>query len=555
MSTWDPTGSLDDTAAPDESTHADEQVRRRLMSDGAAWRERLPSTDALSERVRSLPARSAPHATTRSREDTAVIIQQPTSTPSGLDRPSVPPAPLPPPRAPWTGLRGVVAAVVALAVVAAFILALHSAPKTGVSVAEKPTATSAAPAATATPGSVQGTWSAVPGLTHLSGLPVIAPSDPSVVYLADSATLRRSDDAGATWRDLPSPAAFPAGSNVQWVDLFVSPSDTKTVFATVSVSKGNQAACSGVQDQHIGALARFSGFVPCNIQYVSRDGGQTWRRTKLVGMDGVVGTLNADAINAYHRYSRPPEPTPDGTLYDLAGFGPQAGSPRFSLVRSTDGGLTWQRADGDIVSKGLNLCDYAVSDADQTIYALVASSGCSWDVPPPIALWSSGDGGAHWQEQTLPRQGLEEGMVVSRGALYVALAVPSNQAHVGGGTLGPTNFAASSDGGRTWTSSPAQGLAASALGSGLALAGPGGGVFTTFNDPQAAAGQQPGTWLVLWSLGQPSWQSVTLQAPPMVNFAGLSLTTDKASGRVTLWVTSATYANQTTYYDVYRYTP
>ena len=70
-----------------------------------------------------------------------MIEQQPTSTPSSHDRTSLPPAPLSPPRAPWTGLRGVVAAVVALAVVAAFILALHAAPSTGLSAVKKPTAT------------------------------------------------------------------------------------------------------------------------------------------------------------------------------------------------------------------------------------------------------------------------------------------------------------------------------------------------------------------------------------------------------------------------------
>jgi hypothetical protein len=451
-----------------------------------------------------------------------------------------------------------VAVAAAVAVVALFVALLNSARPGGPSVGGHATSTTAIRPTPTGPSTRNSQWQPVAGLTTLASAPVIAPSDPRVVYLAGSdETLRRSDDDGATWHNLPLPAQFPQGATVQWVDLFVSPIHAQTVFVTAAVSLNNQPDCSAVKSTtYIGALARFSGYVPCNLQYVSTNGGQTWHHAQIDiqnnanGLSDVVGNLNGDAINIYP-YSAPPQAGVDGALYDFAWFGPQIGSPSYRVVRSTDGGLTWHAIDQDLQNAGLNACDYAVSDRDGTLFAVVASSGCSYDAPPPIQLWRSTDHGTHWTQAALPSQGLEEGMTVTNGTLYLALAVPSGQAHVGGGTLGPTNIYASTNAAHSWTTAPAKGVPTGALAFNPQLVGVGGAALISFDAPGSQSSSLP---LFTWLAGADSWHSGDVPPLMALNFARILVTRDGQSGVLTYWavVGAAGPNSNQAYYSVQR---
>src|SRR5262249_10581183 len=70
----------------------------------------------------------------------------------------------------------------------------------------------------------------------------------------------------------------------------------------------------------------------------------------------------------------------------------------------------------------LSICDFTATPTGATLFALTATpaSECSFDAPPPLALWRSDDAGLHWTRTTLPRQGLDEGMLVAGGTRYIA---------------------------------------------------------------------------------------------------------------------------------------
>src|SRR5262249_14058767 len=132
------------------------------------------------------------------------------------------------------------------------------------------------------PTSSQGTR-VVPGYYDVY-MPVIAPSDPQVIYkvaqvgqATPDLVLARSDDGGDTWKTF----ALPAGkANDQLFPyVYVSPLHPQYVFLLVD-TKQKYGDCTAVQSYAGGSspLAVHAGGPPCaaDTTYLSTDGGQHW---------------------------------------------------------------------------------------------------------------------------------------------------------------------------------------------------------------------------------------------------------------------------------------
>jgi hypothetical protein len=530
----DPTDSASDPR--------DDLVNARLLTDGAIWRDSLPTTATLLDRVQQLAAQAPAVApTTREREDTRVSQQpRPTLNVRQPTPPNIPPRPR------WTGAKGVIAAVAALAVVALFVVLLHGSHPTTTGPGPGPAAsTTSHGTPTAAPHNI---WTQPPALASLDSAPIMAAGDPQVIYLG-GAHLRRSDDFGAHWKTLPLPADFPANNGYTWVDVFVSPASPDTIFATANLQVGATCPTLAKQSGHIGAQAHLGGSVPCDLQWVSQDGGQNWQPVQ-VGVSGeLLGSATADRY-AGISYSAPPQQQ-GNTLFSLAGYGPEAAFPGYRIVKSADGGHTWSPVDSQLVNAGLQTCDYAADSASHALYAIVTTGNCSWDAPPQIALWASTDSGAHWSQVTLPRQGLAENMLVNGGTLYLALAIANNQAHVGGGSLGATGFFASRDGGHTWQASPATGIPAGNIAPFATISAYATGLLVPFSDSSSTAPTSGP--LYTWSYGANRWNLV---ATAPVNSVLYVLPYQRTPGdNPILWLAYQGYANNAPTYGLIEYVP
>lgn len=540
MSDADNLSGLGDDPTDKARDLRDAELEARIRTDGARWRDALPPTEALLAGVRQLSAMPHPPPPLfDSREDTRVsnrISAHQAAFSSG-------PAALHTPR---IGVRGVLAVLAALAIVAGFLGVLYSNhPSAGGSTPVSSPAHHATP--TPSPTVVpQNAWVQPPALSQLDAIPILAPSDARVIYLGGP-HLRRSSDSGATWQTLPLPSDFPANSGYNWDDVFVSPTSANTVFATAHVQVGATCPTLTKQSAHIGAQMLLGGSVPCDLQWVSQNGGQTWKPINVTISGRLLGS--ADALrHVSSTFSNAPQ-AQGSTLYSLAGYGPDAGFPGFRIVKSTDNGVTWSAVDAQLNQAGLNICDYAADSATKTLYAVASSQACSWDQPPPIVLWASTDGGAHWSRVTLPAQGLEEYMLVTSGTLYLAIAVTSGQEHVGGGTLGATNFFASKDGGHTWKTSPATGVVSGQFANSGTMAALGDGIVVPFLNSDGTA-----VPLYAWSFSAQRWNLVT--TAPVNNTLYLRAYRHVAgSTSEDIWLAYMGITNNTEVYALIEYVP
>jgi hypothetical protein len=206
--------------------------------------------------------------------------------------------------------------------------------------------------------------------------PAIAPSDPRVVYqtLARGiqqrlpAKLRRTDDGGATWHELPIPV--PA-AHVGHAGFLVSPLDAHTVFLTLIDTQAED--CPPGTAQPIGETAG----VLCWLQYSSIDGGAHWQATKLPAPGTLAPNLtnnSATALQASHGSDGQPR------LYTLLNCpGAQTCS---RLIVSADSGLSWRYADAPLLAAGAtSICATAADRQSTTAYAVTTAGkdcGCCW---------------------------------------------------------------------------------------------------------------------------------------------------------------------------------
>ncbi|MGA1997922.1 MAG: glycosyl hydrolase, partial [Bryobacteraceae bacterium] len=225
-----------------------------------------------------------------------------------------------------------------------------------------------------------GVWKSVDGGAHWNpvfdrqpvssiGSLAVAPSDPNVVYAGTGeGCLRgdisygdgvyRSNDGGKTWKNLG------LHDTRQIPQVIVDPRNPDIVMVA----------------------AMGHAFAPNQERGVFRstDGGQSW--TKVLYVDDRTGAtdLAFDPANprvvfaAMYQFQREP--------WTMTSGGPGSG-----LYRSTDGGVTWKRLQGNGLPEGvLGRIGVSVSGGDSSrVYALIeAEKG---------GLFRSGDGGDKWE--------------------------------------------------------------------------------------------------------------------------------------------------------------
>jgi photosystem II stability/assembly factor-like uncharacterized protein len=200
------------------------------------------------------------------------------------------------------------------------------------------------------------------------GAIAIADSNPNIIYVGSGeACLRgnishgdgvyKSLDAGKTWKNIGLRDSRHIGA------LIVDPHDPNRVFvAAVGHAYGPNAE-RGI--------------------FRSLDGGNTWQKVlfkddQTGGIDVVFDPHNSNTLFAamYQVIRRP---------WELISGGPGSG-----LYKSTDGGTTWKRLEGNGLPEGiLGRIGVSVSGADSNrVYALIeAKDG---------GLFRSDDGGEHW---------------------------------------------------------------------------------------------------------------------------------------------------------------
>lgn len=573
------TDTPDDGALPPDL----EPLHMRVLQDSALWRASLPGTDALARQVMSLSQRKPESRQLSYRLREELQMQDPT-----LQDTTFPEQPETAPARPANVMQhtarsragGLIAGGATLVIVAlfvAFFAVLPHARQTGRgSGLSSFHATAAATAGTTT--SRSGQWQPVASLTHTAGMPVISPVNSKVVYEIANGTVRHSADGGATWTNLPNPSDFPAGDTAQWMDLFVSPFSADTLWTTANLTNPNGAincpvgyptaytggdiARSG--GNLYGAISPRGGSIPCQVQNVSTDGGQTWKLVKL-SFAFMLGTAGSDAgvFSPYDPYSATPQIQGDQIhnphMYTLTSDGPLASSARSGHVAmSSDGGLTWQDASAQLTSMGLDICDVAAVGIGSTLFAVANANGCSIDGATAPSLWRSDDAGGRWHQVTLPADRFVIRLIAlgepSQPALYAQTAALSHS-HAANTAALPTDIFASTDGGQTWMHAPSQGVPAGIIGSGpMTVIGPDNSLVVPFFTLSNAA-NQPAYTFDKWHPDASAWVAMPHSSLSLYGIAQLQqLPVPYASGDATaFWLTvpdgsdpqSSTYSVET----------
>lgn len=388
-------------------------------------------------------------------------------------------------------------------------------------------------------GGPKGQWVSVGALA--GGLPAIAAEDPRVVYQVQGdeprddgkhIILRRSEDGGATWQTLPVPplqAQSHTGTTMPgWYRMTPSPLDPRTVFLTAAVPYPVRCPTwqPGARAYTGGRLA--SGFDQCSFVFRSTDSGEHWTQLHLP-----VGGMLSFAQEV-RPVSNDPVFYAQGTrLYSYDFSDTYSNMHDDRLVRSDDGGATWQPIDGPLLEQGQGVLDYVPTRTGATVFALATPDG----MDPPATLWRSDDAGATWRKVApMPFNGVSNMVVVLRPGggeplLYLATAVKAPTAF--GGT--DAAFVVSEDGGATWRQAPNGGKPANdvepsivgVLGDGSILA----------RSPAPSPSGPTVFMLHAWKDGDGAWRQVTT---PLEGDAVL-MVTPTGPGHDAIWAVVSFY--------------
>lgn len=326
----------------------------------------------------------------------------------------------------------------------------------------------------ATPAKLTGHWQAVPYLAKELTPPIIAPSDPRIAYelAAPSANgvahgMQRSDDGGATWHPLPTPAL---PGPLMDATIRVSPVDAHNVFLQVefgvqmtgSVGPGVPTlTCPGPlarvapTTQNNEMLSPLSNYGGCPALFYSTDGGDHWAASHLPLESILVYTnsswpmLDMNIVQAQgSRLYAAMQPIPNG----INPIGAR-------LMASGDQGATWQLADASLFSQAPAICDLAVAPQGTTLFALTADSDCYDSSQMSRTVWRSEDDGAHWNNMGMLPSPAQELFVAGGGndapPLLYASAIDSS------GAVTLSGVRVSANGGTTWQIAPTAGVPAS----------------------------------------------------------------------------------------------
>jgi len=517
----------DPTPAPDELMPPElREVEHLLDDDAIEWRVHVPDAEALSRRLRGvLSAANGVRDFASARE--ASMSDPVSSTTTQPATPQMASAKR------SSGPRGVpvpLAAVAAMLVVALLagvfaVLGQTHSRLGGDTATATTTAGVTAPPATMTPTETELKLPLQAGspMTGLTGTPVVAPSDPQVIYeYADNGSgvvARRSNNGGQTWGNLllPNFTGF-----VSAIELAVNPADANNVFLrlTLGYPRGQKSPCASVAN---GARASLGGtevlmFKPllpasnssiCTNVYASSDGGGKWTLVRLpisgsLFQTGVTFTYDATIFQAN-----------GGTLYgrvwQLDSSGVQTGDIR--IVRSEDEGQTWSDADAALKGKVSHICAFSASAAG--LFAVTSAANC-WDWKGGArSVWRSDDRGGLWT-----RVGDLPAVVAQPGSMITSASGAPSLLYAWPALAGMTSVAqiqASADGGHTWTGAPSSGLPKGArplLASATTLSiGSLVVAFTTSTTNVSPQGGSLGTASVLaWHPGETAWRRATPDA-------------------------------------------
>lgn len=414
--------------------------------------------------------------------------------------------------------RGVLSLLVVVVIIGLMALGFHTLAASRAAVQTSPATSATASATTVTkPNAPKDQW-AVSVAVGTSARPNLAPSNPQMLYqlAAPGEPLRRSADHGTSWQSSSLPAR-----QASQVNLYISPLDANTLFLSARYLSPPQ---DGAQCSETPENTPLAAGYDCVAQWVSVDGGAHWVTPHMP-----LGAPLADLAPAF--WAGGPEfvqaqgHTLFGALYCHA---PLCGNTGYRIVRSADGGLTWQFADAAIAAAQQYVCDVAPVAQGTTLFAVSAGISCTTALDQSVSgggydafrLWRSDDAGQNWsQVVTLP--------AAVGGHLLVEPAPTGAQPLLYGNSL------ASADGGMTWQAAPTTGLPASVHTQVLGVRHDGsllmGAIPTT-----TVAGQPVTETIFRWRAGDAAWQQVGQTLPGVVT----SFTaTQGATGQETLWVT------------------
>lgn len=362
---------------------------------------------------------------------------------------------------------------------------------------------------TPTPGS-QG-WVNVPALRNSHKQPIIAPSDPQIIYEFDQHLhiLQRSDNDGATWKNLSSPPGDTALA--QLASLMVNQRNARNVFLSVTYS-----SCSTTQAS-AGQFVGYAGGGGCSVLYASTDGGDHWQRSTS-GAQGAVSMVGSIVAQGDH-------------LYALSFDSDQ----HEHLNISRDSGLTWQPDDTTLLAQGQGFCSFAAAPTGSTVFAFAQASSCSQPVgylakssssaqaQSALTVWRSDDAGAHWvQAGTFPYESPDT-------QAFLALGNDTGQPLlVGAAGIGASyTRVISTDGGATWQALPEQGLPGSVTSGFFAR--------TALSDGSLLSAQstQGGSAFYAWKPGDQAWHQIT---PAFTGSPSDPIVVSSAAGQDTIWL-------------------
>lgn len=556
-----------------------EPLHRQLSTLGEEWRGRIPPSDRLVAYTQSLEAAPIASVVTPITMATSLQTSDPvTGYAAGEPRFSSSPRP-------QSRIRLLVAVAAAFAVVAllAGVFAMFAPGRFGGKLSMTPTVIQATNTPTPRPtiGPVTGQWVIPPQLSNLPNEPLMAPSNPRIIYQGGS-QLKRSEDGGATWHVIPTPS-FSGGAvrdvTVNTAAISTIDPNTLEISVMVGLSSSDPSLCpTGTQSSTIAhdlalpispmdnasAAANeqtrqtafpplqphvpANGFISCQAEYISRDGGAHWNKSHVPLDSTPPQGPNGIGLEPYLQGQ-------GDRLYGVKRQATQSQTGIYPIgirIMTTTDATNWQLIDAPLLSQGRYICDIQATPTGSTIFALTFTfkAGCYTGGTGASQIWRSDDAGAHWR--------LMGTFSTTAIAVRLSAVTPSD---TGDWLLYATALEnlhdslhtyVSSDGGATWLPAPTAGLPSGSREYAMVR-----GTLADSSIVEAFLGAPSNstTWNVpvtfyAWRAGDTAWRRVS---PPITiqdatGLGGLFLAIPGDPGRRNqLWITESTTHGYTMY--------
>ncbi|MEW5981531.1 MAG: hypothetical protein AB1806_04090 [Acidobacteriota bacterium] len=177
------------------------------------------------------------------------------------------------------------------------------------------------------------------------------------------------------------------------------------------------------------ALGRTTGPQEERGVFRTTDGGRTWQRVLFVDRNTGCSGISIDPTNPDLMLAG----TWDVVMHTWAMF---SGGPGSGVLRSRDGGTTWQRLDRGLPKSPVGKIDVAIAPSDSSrMFALIQTADQG-------SLWRSDDAGDSWKVVSWDRR------LIGRAGFYIRVEVnPQNKDEV---LIANSSFHRSTDGGLTF---------------------------------------------------------------------------------------------------------